>query len=148
MTTAKDTGKPTVLEHPPIPRLAFEAATTEVVSCNAELHPACLPAGEAAVVAVMAAAKVLWREWTRGMAVVPLPEPDSKSFDGVPRWAGEVNGDVEAYVIEDQPAEPFVFYWGRDIPPTEAREIAGKLLAAADRAEQLAAEVNAEAVQS
>lgn len=120
-------------EHPPIPTEAHDAAIRAWLNANR--------AGADGVRSIIAAvAPILWREWTRGMAVVPLPEPDGQTFDGDPRWAGDVGEDVEAFVCDEG---PFVFYNNQDMALRDARTLAARLLAAADRAEQLAAEARA-----
>lgn len=114
-------------EHPPIPDEAREAA------CEAACGVVHYQPVFAGVAALEAAAPILWREWTRGMAVVPLPEPDA-SDDSAVHWSKQ---RVTATELE---GFPIVATSHVDRTPTQARAHAAALLAAADRAEQLAAQ--------
>lgn len=113
-------------EHPPIPDVAMEAAIRAWLDAS---HP--LAADRVRAIAE-AVAPVLWREWTHGMAVVALPEPDEQLF------AGTRYGDAVASAIC---GEPEVEFRGHFHSPVLARTAAARLLAAANRAEQLAREV-------
>jgi hypothetical protein len=73
------------------------------------------------------------------VAVVPLPEPDDRNGN-VYRWAIDPGLDVEAYWEDGQAG---VDMGMACLSPGLARTRAAALLAAADRAEQLAAEAKA-----
>lgn len=120
-------------EHPPIPAWAYvEACGAIGYDESAEIWPQL----EAII---KACAPVLWREWTRGMAVVPLPEPDRGGFiwdvaDHEVHALRGVGGPLVAVGID-----AFWTYMSADLVRMRARAE----LAAADRAEQLAAEAKA-----
>ena len=94
--------------------------------------------------ALRIAASHMWREWTRGKAVVPLPEPDYSPGELRQWYGGNPPNDISVAaavcdgngpVVDVQlgSTQNFVV-----LPPDVARLVAGGLLAAADRADQLA----------
>ncbi len=124
-------------EHPPIPDEAWQAVANHYSEWR-------LGFNNIERDALRVAAQVLWREWTRGMAVVPLPEPDGEmrmwtvkgSEWSVGEWTvtGYFDGVSERIDISVN-GDGYGFRGA-----ARAREIAARILAAADRAEQLAAE--------
>lgn len=118
-------------EHPPIPDEANDAAVRAWLDAS---HPLAADRVRSIVAAV---APILWREWTRGRAVVELPEPDTtrqllagaRSIWVVGGWS----------VLRDDGGEWCVINSSRDgngdafgFSPESARRIAAALLAAAD----------------
>ena len=132
--------------HPPIPDEAQSALTDAIFSAK---HPLYADRVRAFLVAV---APILWGEWTRGMAVVPLPKPDDVlAFGGVDDGHHWEAGNVLIWVRPDGVIQisDVLSDVTRSLEPDGARELGSAILAAADcadRAEQLAAEaVNTDA---
>lgn len=120
-------------EHPPISPEANDAAIRAWLDAK---HPL---AADRVRSIVEAAAAALWREWTHGMALVPLPEPDRGGFiwdvaDHEVHALRGVGGPLVAVGIDG-----FWTYLSSESVRLRARAE----LAAADRAEQLAAEAKA-----
>lgn len=119
--------------HPPIPENAVAVGWHEFT------YPRTLidEPNDAFRRGVAATAGVLWREWTRGMAVVPLPKPDRGGFI----W--HVEDDEEIHALRGNHSPRIAVQTGEQwtyFPVDLARARAVAMLAACDRAEQLAAE--------
>lgn len=109
-------------EHPPIPSDVLAMAWHEFRYPRPAIDEP-TPAFERAMAIVA--------RWLRGMAVVPLPEPDEELH-----WGTRFRETVGQCIVDS----PEVIQHGMVMSPAGAREQAGRLLAAADRAEHLAAE--------
>lgn len=119
-------------EHPPIPKGAVAAGWHEFT------YPRAVVDGptDAFRRGIEAAAHELWREWTRGMAVVPLPVADGSGVLWSPAGI-----DIMAITHRGEPRVDVNFgYSGIDWPVDVARKIFAAGLAACVRAEQLATE--------
>lgn len=85
---------------------------------------------------VARAAPILWREWTRGMAVVPLPEPYEGDFRLFPAGIA-----LTALSHASGPRVDVDFgSYGCDWPVEVARQIFAAGLAVCDQAEKLTAD--------
>lgn len=129
-------------EHPPIPDAAVGAGLHEFT------YPRAMVGGpsDAFRRGLAAAVEVLWREWTRGMAVVPLPAPTRPVAQ---QWtAGEGEAIYwEAHLDADEYGPLVYFQAGeRWLGIESTRAFASALLAAADLAEQVDAEGDATGV--
>jgi len=110
-------------DHPLIPLEALAAAESAYVMGDA------MSVMGGVEDALRAAAPILWREWTRGRAVVDLPAMREDH-----RWVLR-NADILADGnVVDSPA---VWLDDKDYSAEEAREVAAALLAAADLAEEI-----------
>lgn len=122
-------------EHPPIPD-EFKELFWSYMSGRS------LSQGDVAAINewIVNGVPILWRAWTRGMAVVPLPEPDQYFSTGIQAWLLD-ECTIFSHAIDGL---PFVCEdGGPGFGPSVARCRAAALLAAADRAEQLADEATA-----
>lgn len=122
-----------MIEQPPVPGEARGLGWDEFVRAFKD-DRSTLEQAYARSLEVIAAE--LWRAWTRGMAVVPLPEPDKidPTDGGTTLWH-----EAQVLAVEIR-GRAIVALQTEDLSPAKARERAAVLLAAAARAEQLAAD--------